>query len=495
MNVEPCRFNFPFELHGYYFYQPEEDGPILAAIRIPEIATEGATVTSENLVFVRNHPDVVTHIPEILIIWGGNTETRPTESYLQVLYYLLSYIMKSEKQSQNYKEMIKSVINEVDNDTNPRKLFSKILNKTIGERDITKQECFHILHGLPLVEFTEGMTFINVNLLRNRRISLEGRGTTVSGVKDHSDFYWRRATDANYIRLLEYYQNHHEENSNLQNPEDISLYQFARNFTMTWRLHHQYKIPHFIPNFFRIPKKIGRSTERYKLFLRARLLEHMPGTTYEGIFSMEMEELEAEMRTFLESPLCPNIVKEDFELSQSNVETDFEAEQPDLLHQPEGADDSTPQYEDWVEFVNPHDEADNVEAEENIVGDCDYSDSGIPIDHEYNWNEPRLELQITENDVKNLSNWLKETKKESDISYPTTNFTNVDTFNEEQFLAFSIVANYIQQLRDMTKPPQLFLNIHGSAGSGKTFWLLKVLSYCSHIVTDLSFKNYNLCLL
>ena len=40
----------------------EEDGPILAAIRIPE----GATITSEY------HP--VTHIPEIYVIWGGNTE-------------------------------------------------------------------------------------------------------------------------------------------------------------------------------------------------------------------------------------------------------------------------------------------------------------------------------------------------------------------------------------------------------------------------------------
>ena len=132
VDCQPCRFGFPKELHGYRFRTPLENSNILIAERDPTVAEEGSTVCGESVLFLRNHPQEVTHIPEMLIIWNGNTETRPTVSYAQVLNYLLGYMMKMEKSSKAYKEILRCLVQTTDEDATPRKLFCQILNKTIG---------------------------------------------------------------------------------------------------------------------------------------------------------------------------------------------------------------------------------------------------------------------------------------------------------------------------------------------------------------------------
>ena len=205
---------------------------------------------------------------------------------------------------------------------------------------ISVSKSFHILNGLPLVEFTKGRYFIKINLLRTRMLNLEGGVHRRSGVQDHSDVYWRRESDPNFIRLLEAYQ----ENPELRNPASITLYEFACDFTRTWRLYHMNKIPHITPNFFRPPKKTA-TPERYLLFLRTRLLEHKPGTTHEEIFNMEVELLESEMMSLMQTDACPNLVEEEF--SETQTETPEPEEEPELPVQPEH-NVSTPQYEDDV---------------------------------------------------------------------------------------------------------------------------------------------------
>ena len=390
--------------------------------------------------------------------------------------------MKSEKPSQDYKEMIRLVVNEADDDSNPKKLFSRILNKTIGERDITRQECFHILNGLPLVEFTENTHFITVNILRNRRLNLQGRETLKSGVDDHSDYYWRRENDPNYLRLLDFYQNNPDQHQNLIDPQKISLYQFAKHYTKTWRRHNSNKIPHIIPNFFRIPHK--NNVERYKLFLQTRLLEHKPGTTHDEIFSKNLDDLEANYREFLNSPQCPNILKEDFAESQKTTEQHDddhdESDEPELNPRP--SEEENHVFEEWSDFVNPQPNQNEEFPEHSQGSDGNYENFTTPEYTNYNWNEPSSELNITDQELNTIiPNWLKNTKSESDIAYPVEDFTNVDSMYDDQFRAFAIVANYLQDIKNENSPPQLLLNIHGSGGTGKTFWVLKLLSYCSHL--------------
>ena len=49
--------------------------------------------------FLRNHPTIVYHMPELVLIWGANIEGRPLQSYKQVLRHLLKYMFKDEPNS------------------------------------------------------------------------------------------------------------------------------------------------------------------------------------------------------------------------------------------------------------------------------------------------------------------------------------------------------------------------------------------------------------
>jgi hypothetical protein len=87
-------------------------------------AIEGAKYTDDNqITFLRNHPTLVHHNPELLTIWGANIEGRPIESYQQVVRYLLKYMMKNEPISKPFESICKAVVDNAAEDGTLRKTF------------------------------------------------------------------------------------------------------------------------------------------------------------------------------------------------------------------------------------------------------------------------------------------------------------------------------------------------------------------------------------
>ena len=97
---------------------------------------------------------IVHHIPELLLDWGANIEGRPVQSFDQVIRYLLKYMMKDEPNSVPFSSITKAVVKAAKDEDPVRRAFQKILMKTVGEDDLSKQECHHILNGLEFVEFS-----------------------------------------------------------------------------------------------------------------------------------------------------------------------------------------------------------------------------------------------------------------------------------------------------------------------------------------------------
>ena len=115
-----CRFKFAKELFGFKATSNEETGlmetleaqPLtveeIAKKCLSEIEREILDPTvhgsgyhkKDGLTLLRNHPRLVGHIYELLIIWGGNTDQKTIESYDQLLNYILKYVMKPEKASE-----------------------------------------------------------------------------------------------------------------------------------------------------------------------------------------------------------------------------------------------------------------------------------------------------------------------------------------------------------------------------------------------------------
>ena len=144
------------------------DGTTLERLHRTHQAQHEAEFQASNLKFLRNHRTLVHHVPELLIIWGANVEGRPVQSYAQVTRYLLKYMMKGEPSSPSFSAISKAVVESVRDEEPVRKAIQKIIMKTVGEHDLTKQECHHILNGFEFVELSR--KFISVNIMGTQRV-------------------------------------------------------------------------------------------------------------------------------------------------------------------------------------------------------------------------------------------------------------------------------------------------------------------------------------
>ena len=85
-----CRFGFPQTLHGFVKMLSEVDGhQILDEIVRNEDFQEGAKFIEGSLEFLRNHPRLVGHIPELLPFWRGNIDMKLIKSPETLLKYIL----------------------------------------------------------------------------------------------------------------------------------------------------------------------------------------------------------------------------------------------------------------------------------------------------------------------------------------------------------------------------------------------------------------------
>ena len=143
-----CRFGFPLTLRGFITMLTEVDNhQILDQIVRDDQFSKAAAFVLGSLELLRNHPRLVQHIPDILGIWRGNMDAKLIKSPESLLRYILKYIMKPETGSLPFNQIIKTLTANADDTTEPRKIFQKILLKTVGEHDISKNEAWRIVSG------------------------------------------------------------------------------------------------------------------------------------------------------------------------------------------------------------------------------------------------------------------------------------------------------------------------------------------------------------
>ena len=81
---------------------------------------------------------------------------------------LTKYAAKGEPKSPILKQAFNSIVQNVDNNSNPHKTIKKIVMKTLGERDYAAQETMH--HLLSLKLHSSSFQVIPVSLNGSRRI-------------------------------------------------------------------------------------------------------------------------------------------------------------------------------------------------------------------------------------------------------------------------------------------------------------------------------------
>ena len=500
-----CRFGFEKAYHGF---QPiwDVNGSSLLGHKWIEgydpaeigLSSDGKTT---DLFLMRNHPRMVSHIPELLSIWQANIEGRPVRSYEQVIRYLLKYMMKEEPNSKPFDAMMRASVEEVDEADPVRKVFTRTLIKSMGNHDLSKQEVMHILNGIPFVTFPRSFVYANVMGTRCIEEDLQATGEDpnrqVRVKKNIADQYWGRDSDPRYLKACKDYE---AGGSSVEekHPRDVSLYEYASKYRADWIKSNEVKVPHFTPNFSRIPRRLGNKN-RYMMFLKSMLLIHVPGAKFEDIELLSLEDLEEECRLFSQTQVCPKLVREEFNESQKEDlkkkkkkpgredEEDYDlsddeplenprGSQEDLVIEPEVQDFQYEQAEPWERLCGLIDFGDVEAAVLGEDGECLYDHprfkEGV---NAIDWSADARRLGITTPEhFRQLESWLHDTTQTYPLHRNLAASGGLPTdLNQDQFRAFAIVGNHLKQAnkRGIANVPQLLLNISGPAGSGKTFWL------------------------
>ena len=473
-----CRFKFPMDTLGFTLQFDELGSKILSAYR-NDISPNGADIVGEDLVFVRNHPTLVHHIPELLTVWCANVETRPVKSYDQVIRYLLKYLVKPEPNSPPFESMLKSVVEGANDDDAVRKVLQKILMKTVGEHDLCLQECLHILNDFPVVEFSR--KFVSANVGSTRKVKTTGNDNEPATTTNLADIYWGRSSDKHYIQLY----NKFTSGKISVDPEKVSLYEFMSNYSKTWKFHGNGYVPHITPNFNKIPKKSQGNNDRYLMFLKNILLVHQAGSTHDNINSLDDQQLHLSVRNFVYSAECPTLVLEEYEESQAaenDTDNDTIIDDDPLQREPE-REEIVHEQDDIMCLLKPIQTADETMYEV----EHDYHDN-IITDLDADWEQDRRDFGFTDDDLKNAVTWIDTKKKENILLESSQDMEPPTNDNKQQMNAFAILKQYIDSNVDPNKQtvPQLLLQINGPAGSGKSYWIQKVKGYAKKI-----FKHNN----
>ena len=300
--LQQCRFKYPRKLVGFQAIFEEQDESLLVAIlRIVGQLVDGAGFVKGELLNIRNHDRLVETIPEILTVWRGNTDAQLIKSLQHLMEYVLKYIMKPETGSKTFTQTVHSVTREYDENSPIRKLFGRILLKTLNEHDISRREAFRIFS--PNYYVMTSRPLRSVNVLGTRQVVDNRESDDTAAVKENlADKYWNRESDDNYHHVIESW----EEGKFPRHPSNVSLYQFVSCFNTNWTLSNRLYVPHTTPSFYYPPNK--SNTKYHANYCRTMLLLHKPGTNPTNL----KHDSVAEMAEFVDSEFCPVTVKQDF---------------------------------------------------------------------------------------------------------------------------------------------------------------------------------------
>ncbi|KAL8596788.1 hypothetical protein ACOMHN_053884 [Nucella lapillus] len=476
-----CRFKFPMKLIGFEAVVSDDSKTLLRPRRLPDVAADGAIYVDGKLCYLRNHPTIVHHILELLTIWGANIEGRTIETYDQVLQYLLKYMYKAEPDSQTFQAISKAVVSNAGDDMPVRKVFHQILMKTLKQHDLSKQECARILNGRPFVQSSK--EYVNVNVMGTRKVTIPTGTEAVDAnmLQDNvASVYWNRDTDSNYQVAVESFR----EGQASEDPATMSLFKFASKYTTRWKLRGEERVPHVTPNFRQIPNKhVSKMHDRYVLYLKTLLLVYKSGTKLSDYTKLGKDDLELEVKAFVQTSECPRLILEEFQESQifqesENVlerEIDSDVCDDDLHIEPIIPQETYPQ-EPWMDLLCPiHTDGDATILDFEDT-EHDFSDVYLQLEAE-NVNGQRFysHREYSALEMKAMKGWLHEAKNTE--SLPTARGDDEGGLPEQlkvkQLLAFNLLRHQIQKVLEqgIDKAPQLLLNISGAAGTGKSFWL------------------------
>ena len=468
----PCKMRYPKPLIGFIAEETDDGDPSMR--RVPTSAAEGATfgiiAYETKLQLLRNHHRVVPCIPEILQTWRGNTDTQLVESIPQLLQYILKYVMKAELSSAAFNEVVCKLIADTAPDTPVKKMCSQILMRTVSEHDYSRTECVRLFSEHPLVFMSR--SFVTVNVAGTRPVVTDQDGDNVKRPAtklNRADRYWIRHDDENYQNMVAEYEA--GELDLMLPPHQLSLYRCV------CLLNERYepwpggvRVPYPTPLFW-YPPSPKNAVQRAK-YLRTMLLLHDPYCRPSQL-PEQVEDLEEVMAEFVERPLCPMKVAEDYRnsLEKTTEEVPTNDRQDVLLDSPSANLKEVPQQDDFMLLMGGEvlqSETNTAEPDElEDAGDFDVDEENLQTDTSVDWQADRVALDLTTEKIKHQQSWLDTQKANVDIPQDWSVDYDPNQLNDEQSYAYNYLMFLVNRPEYDGGMEQL-VHVLGEAGTGKS---------------------------
>ncbi|CAB3977795.1 ATP-dependent DNA helicase PIF1 [Paramuricea clavata] len=152
-----CRFHFPFDIC------PK------TKLEFEKIHTSGDNEHYRaKIVTKRNDSRLNNHQQLQLQGWRANCDIQVVIDHYACVEYLTKYAAKGEPRSPILKQAFNSIVQNVDSNTDPRRVIKKVVMKSLGERDYAAQETMH--HLLSLKLHSSSFKVMPVSLNGSRRV-------------------------------------------------------------------------------------------------------------------------------------------------------------------------------------------------------------------------------------------------------------------------------------------------------------------------------------
>ena len=490
-----CRFRFPFKRFGFKQLPTidevdettgEPTGEQYTPVeRQAGVATSGMEIDEYgDLRYLRNHPWLVEHIPELLSVWRGNIDAKVIKNQATLINYLVKYVVKAENNSQTFGEILKRISesNNDDDETSVKKAMQKILLSIVKEHDISKNEAFKIVSKNNYVFYSRPFAFINMTDKRRMNVEAcqddnnEGR---VKLAKNAADQYWTRDSDPNYLKACE----HWDENPNSmpENPRTVSLNTYAALYTTGWRFTGLLKVPVPTPQYVYVPHKQKRP-EVFQNYCEINLLLHKPGSNPTNLLMKDYNDPDSECFVSAEEALldfvndpnspCPDAVRFEFlkgleeQLSKDSAGAAGDGEDNIDILVPDPVEGEDEEYEDgelepglFDCFMAPETEAERIEMDRMVSEDTEQAVTILTHDKNHNWQEDRHHPNMKS--VKDSVNWLKE-QKEIFVLEEDRSRLDVNSLNRNQKWVHDAAMSAMSG-------GQKLIDVCGGAGTGKSY--------------------------
>ena len=349
-----------------------------------------------------------------------------------------------------------------DDNTPVRKLFQKVLLKVVSEHDISKNECWKIISGLPYVEFSR--PFRNINIAGSRRVNTGAAmetGEEPAEGKNHADMYWSREEDPNYQKLVEMFEN--GDTSLVDHPANTSLYKFACAFTKDWKPSRELHVPKPVPNFPYIP--LPTNNEFRSVYCETKLLLHRPGAKSDNLLEHHAT-LEESMSEFVRNDTrCPKIIKEEFLESLKTEPEDVTSDNDNVKDLVPSANTQPDNYDqdDWmIGFGREMRPADINEPEPDMADIMEDGDMELEPDLTADWSADRVELGLSDTDIDNAQDWIERIKVTAALNDDEEEQISKDALNPEQYLVYTEITEVMES---HDKSNQCLIDVSGGAGA------------------------------